>query len=94
VKVPPDVQEFLDRDCNASVAHDVAQLMTHYSDRCLNSGTRKGGIDQFHRQIIDRITSCENGITDFVLAGDRAYLTGFIVSWWGKSILLETSIIK
>jgi hypothetical protein len=94
VKVPPDVQEFLDRHCSAHVAHDLAQLMTHYSDRYLNSGVRKGGMEQFNRDIIDRITSCEIGITDFVPAGDRAYLTGFIRSWWGKAILLQTSIIK
>ena len=94
VKVPPDVQEFLDRHCSANVARDIAQLMAHYSDRYLNSGTRKGGMEQFHRQIIGRVTSCEIGITDFVPAGDRAYLTGFIRGNWGKSILLETSIIK
>jgi hypothetical protein len=94
VKVPPDVQELLDGHCNASLAHDVAQLMTHYSDRYLNSGVRKGGMEQFHRDIIGRITSCEIGITDFVPAGDRAYLTGFIRSYWGKSTILETSIIK
>jgi hypothetical protein len=94
VKVPLDVQELLDRHCSASVAHDVTQLMTHYSDRYLNSGTRKGGMEQFHRDIIGRITSCEIGITDLVPAGDRVYLTGFMNVNMGKWPLPGTSIIK
>jgi hypothetical protein len=94
VKLPPDIQEFLDKFSSANVAHDITQLMAHYSERYLNSGTRKGEMERFHRQIIGPVTSFEVGITDFVPAGDRAYLTGFVRGYWGKSILLETSIIK
>jgi hypothetical protein len=41
VKVPPDVQEFLDKHNNDLVSHDLAKVMTHYSDRYLNSGKKK-----------------------------------------------------
>ena len=94
VKVPPDVQEFLERSSSATVAHDVTQLMTYYSDRYLNSGTRKGEMERFQKMIIGRITSFEIVITDFIPAGDKAYLTGFTIGWWGKAPILETSIIK
>jgi hypothetical protein len=94
VNVPPDVRELCDRHCDAIVAHDVARLMTDHSDRYLNSGVRKGEWERFQRQIIGRVTSCEVGITDFVSAGDQAYIAGFIKSYFGKSMLLQTSIIK
>jgi hypothetical protein len=94
VKVPPDVQEFLDSWRTAIVSHDVAKVMTHYSDRYLDSGMKKGEIERFWRQVIGPITSVEVGITDFEAAGDRAYLAGFNSSYWGKNTLLGTSIIK
>ena len=31
VKVPPDVQEFLDKNDSDLVSHDLAKVMTHYS---------------------------------------------------------------
>ena len=94
VKVPPDVQEFLDRHCNDLVSHDLAKVMSHYSDRYLNSGVRKGGMELFWRQYIGFVTFAELGITEFVPAGDRAYLTGFGTINLGKSMFPETSIIK
>ena len=95
VKVPPDVQAFLDQFCNDVVSHDVEKVMSHYSDRFLNSGVRKGEMEQFYRQIIGPVTSFELGITDFVPAGDRAYLTGFTRAYWGKgSFSRGTLIIK
>jgi hypothetical protein len=95
VKVPADVQEFLDKWCNDFVAHDLAKVMTHVSDRFLNSGVKKGEIERNWRQIIDSITSMEIGITDFEGAGDRAYLTGvWVNSFIGKAPLRWTSIIK
>jgi hypothetical protein len=95
VKVPPDAQELLDRHCSASVAHDVAKVMSHYSDGFLNSGMRKGEVERFHRQIIGFITSCEIVITDFVPAADRAYLAGFVSLGSGRRVMLrEISIIK
>jgi hypothetical protein len=94
VKVPPDVQKFLDSWCNEKVSHDVAKVMTHYSDRYVNSGDTKGVVEQFQRQYISLVTSFEVGITDFVPAGDRAYLAGFENVNGAKYILRETSIIK
>jgi hypothetical protein len=94
VKLPPDVQEFLDRNCSAHVAFNVEQLMTYYSDRYLNSGRRKGEMEKINRDMIVRIKSCDIGITEFVSEGDRAYLAGFITGSWGREMLQETSIIK
>jgi hypothetical protein len=94
VKVPPDVQELLDKTCSANVAHDVAQLMATYSDRYLNSGDKKGEWERFHRQMISSVTSFEISITEYVPEGNKAYLTGFVSSYFGKGMLRETSIIK
>jgi hypothetical protein len=94
VKIPLDVQEFLDRHCNDLISHDLAKFMTHYSDRYLNSGIRKGEMERMWKQFIGLVTSAEVCITDFVPAGDRAYLTGFGVNNLGKSYIQETSIIK
>jgi hypothetical protein len=94
VKVPPDVQEFLDRWRNDIVSHDVAKVMTHYSDRYLNSGDTKGEVERSQKQYISLVTSFEVGITEFVPAGDRAYLAGFQNVNGAKHMLIETSIIK
>jgi hypothetical protein len=94
VMVPPDVQEFIDKWCSDIVSHDVAKVVAHYSERYLNSGMRKDNIGQYFRRIIDSITSFEVGITEFVPAGDRAYLAGFASNNWGKTMLTGTSIIK
>jgi hypothetical protein len=99
VKVPPDVQEFLDRNCRANVAHDVGQLMATYSDKYLNSGMRKVERERLHRQMIGAIKSFGIGVVDFIADGDRAYLAGFIRidlpgKLIGKLMLQETSIIK
>jgi hypothetical protein len=95
VKVPPDVQEFLDKVDNDIVSHDVAKVMANYSDKYLNSGTRKGEMERGWRQTIGLVTSIKGTITDFIPAGDRAYLTGFTISnSFGKWPITDTSIIK
>jgi len=94
LKVPADIQEFLDKFCSDMVSHDVAKVVAHYSDKYLNSGVRKGEMERLYKQIIGPVTSFEVGITDFVPAGDMAYLAGFNSSYWGKGMLFETSIIK
>jgi hypothetical protein len=94
VKVPPDVQEFLDRWRNDIVSHDVAKVMTHYSDRYLNSGVKKGDVKRDIGLFIGLTMSLKVGITDFVAAGDRAYLAGFVSLNGEKNMLRETSIIK
>jgi hypothetical protein len=94
VTVPEDVKELLDRQCGANVAHDVAQVMAGYSDKYLNSGKRKGEVEGYVKQSIGRTISFEIGITDFIPAGDKAYLTGFMVINGGRFPLSEISVIK
>ena len=94
VKVPPDVQELIDKMDNDLVSHDLARVMANYSDRYLNSGTRKGEMERFYRWVIGSFMSSKGIITDFVPAGDRVYLTGFVISNFGTRSINETSIIK
>ena len=77
IKVPPDVQEFFDKANNDLVSHDLAKVMTHYSDRYLNSGKKKREIERKWGFMIDRFTTSEIGVTEFVPEGDKAYLAGF-----------------
>jgi hypothetical protein len=92
-KVPLDIREFLDRYRNAMVAHDLAKVAGNFSDRYLNSGVRKAESERFQKQYVDRVTSWDINVTDFVQAGDRAYLTGFVMSNLG-TISINWSIIK
>jgi hypothetical protein len=93
VEAPPDVQEFLERTDNDMVSHDVAKVISHHSDRYLNSGWRKGEIERMWRQFIGGWMSLKTTITDFVSAGDRAYLTGFGITNFG-TVPFTMSIIK
>jgi hypothetical protein len=95
VKVPPDIQEFLDRWCSEHVSHDAVKVMSHYSERYLNSGKKKieaesfwyvrprdkkGELDfDFREANFDGVTTFSMGITDFVAMGDKAYLSGFVI---------------
>jgi hypothetical protein len=94
VKGPSDVREFLDKFRNDVVSHDITKIMTHYSDQYLNSGMRKGETERFWRLVLSSAPSFEVGITDFMPDGDRAYVAGFGINFFGKAPLLETSIIK
>jgi hypothetical protein len=96
VKVPPDIHEFLKSEYSAMVSHDLAKAMTHFSDRYLHSGVKKGEIERFYRQFIGSIISWDVGITDLVQAGDKVHLAGFIVINGSKVPFLGggTSIIK
>jgi hypothetical protein len=76
------------------VSHDLAKVMTHYSNRFLNSGTTKKETEESTRQIIGSITSFEISITEFVPAGDKVYLAGFLTISSGKVPIREISIIK
>jgi hypothetical protein len=95
VKVPPDIQEFLDRYCSDLVSHDVERVMAHYSDRFLDSGIRKGEMERNRRREIGLVSSYELGITEFVIEGDKVHLTGFVLGPIpGKWPLGNTTIIK
>jgi hypothetical protein len=94
VKLPPDVQAFLNDHTRDLLSHDIERVKANYSARYLLSGTRKGEVERYVRDFIGRVTSCEVVITEFVAGGDRAYLAGIISTNLGKMPLLETSIIK
>jgi hypothetical protein len=94
VKLPPDIQEFLDKHNNDLISHDVAKFMSHYSDRFLNSGDKKGEIERMWNKFIGLVTSAQVVITEFVPAGDRTYLAGIGITNLRKGMLTETSIIK
>ena len=97
VKLPPDVQEFFEKNDNNILSHDVAKFMANYSDKYLNSGMRKGEVERGIIQGIGDITSFKGTITDFVLAGDRAYHTGFLRLVWRNQLFTQPfndSIIK
>ncbi len=93
VKVPPDIQAFLDGWSSAFVSHDLARVMSHFSDRFLGSGVRKGELERSFRGIVGSITSDEVKITEFVPMGDTVYLAGFETGNFGI-IPLGITIIK
>ena len=97
VKLPPDVQEFFEKNDNNILSHDVAKFMANYSDKYLNSGMRKGEVERGIIQGIGGITSFKGTITDFVPTGDRAYYTGFLRFVWRNQLFtnpFNDSIIK
>jgi hypothetical protein len=94
VKLPPDVQAFIDEHDSDYLSHDLEKVMTHYSDGFLNSGVRKGEREKFVKQALGIVTSAQGHITEFVPAGDRAYLTGFVALNGARFTITETSIIK
>jgi hypothetical protein len=97
VKLPPDVQEFLDKQSNYILSGDVAKLMASFSDKYLNSGIRKAETERFFRAGAGTATSFKLTITDFVPAGDRAYYTGFATSVFRNQLFtfpFNDSIIK
>ncbi len=84
VKVPPDVQAFLDMYCADLVSHDVKTIMAHYSDRFRHSAVSKPLMEQLFRNnpslpIQRGVTSCEATATVFEAHGDRAYVDGFLL---------------
>jgi hypothetical protein len=94
VKVPPDVEAFVETHMSDRLSHDLAKVMANYSDRYLNSGTRKGEMERWLRPVIDSWMSAKAVWTDFVPAGDKAYVAGFVVSSFGTFQVIETCIIK
>ena len=94
MQVPPDVQEFIDKFCADPVSHDLAKVVSNYSDRFLNSGVKKQEMERYWRQTTDRFTSARGVVTDFVAEGDRVYLTGFAITNLGTAQITEISIVK
>ena len=94
VKVPPDVQAFLDEYRSAAVAHDMDKVMRYHSDRYLNSGMTKAAMERYHRPWINLMTSVDITITDFIPEGDKAYIAGIFAFNGKKAMITQTSIIK
>jgi hypothetical protein len=94
VKLPPDVQAFLDSFRAAWVSHDLARFVSHYSDRYLNSGVGKGEVERVYRPILGMIASYEVTIIEFVAAGDLAHLAGFSTVNGEKRPVTTPTIIK
>jgi hypothetical protein len=82
VKVPPDVQAFLDKFCSDVNSGDAGRIMTNYSDRYLDHGMGKARMEQWYRSdpqspIQSGITSADVTLTIFEPQGNKAYLAGF-----------------
>jgi hypothetical protein len=82
VKVPPDVQAFLDKWNSDIDSHDVARIMTNFSDQFRQSGSDKKATEGWFRTAPDSpvqlgITSAATTVTIFQPRGDKAYLAGF-----------------
>ncbi len=82
VKVPPDVQAFIDKWCSDIESHDADRIMTNYSDQYLGNGFNKAAVAQWYRTGPDSpiqlgITSATVTVTIFEPLGDKAYLAGF-----------------
>ncbi|MGA2109318.1 MAG: hypothetical protein ABSH25_16940 [Syntrophorhabdales bacterium] len=81
VKVPPDVQAFLDMYCADWGNHDVRAVMEHFSDRFRDSGASKAYYEKWFR---DPASPPQTGgtisastVTVFEAHGNRAYIDGF-----------------
>ena len=82
VKVPPDVQAFLDKWNSDIDSHDVARIMSNLSDQFRQSGMDKKAVEGWFRTGPDSpvqlgITSAATTVTIFEPQGDKAYLAGF-----------------
>jgi hypothetical protein len=94
VKVPADIQEFLDKYSRDILDHDMEKVMGHFSDQFLNNSNDKKVIENFIMRNILNITSHEINITAFESQENKAYLAGFVNINMGKVPLPFSTIIK
>jgi hypothetical protein len=105
VKLPADVQEFVNESLKDLIGGDIGKIMSHVSDRYLNNGMKKAGLKQFYlyspySPLKVGIESGETTITIFEPQGDKAYLTGFPAGKlksgapWPETPLGDRQIIK
>lgn len=85
VKVPDDVQAFLQGYAKAFEEHDMEKVMEYYSDRFLQYGMNKKRLEQLVQTLLMATTSLEPKVTGFELQGDKAYVTGFWSGNFGKA---------
>jgi len=94
VKVPLDIQEFLDQFSKDIVSHNMEKVMLHYSDRFFNDGNGKSKVEGVWKRYLLMVTSCKISTTGFESQGDKAHLAGFITINNRKSPLKGSPIIK
>jgi hypothetical protein len=99
LKVPPDVEQFLNEYGSDVRSRDVEKVMIHYSDRYLNDGIDKQGAADITEALLkpnmfQGIKFFEPSVTEFELQGDKAYMTGFFTSNYGKLPIHEHFMIK
>jgi hypothetical protein len=81
VAVPPDIREFLDMYRTDFMSRDVTSIMGHFSDRFLNSGRKKGWLEEQIRRLppASPDLTLEPVVTIYEPRGDRTYLDGFMI---------------
>ncbi len=105
VKLPADVQAFIDESLKDLIGGDLEKIMSHVSDRNLNNGMKKAGLKQFYlyspySPLKVGIESGKTTITIFEPQGNKAYLTGFPAGKlksgapWPETPLGDRQIIK
>jgi len=105
VKLPADVQEFINESLKDLIGGDIDKIMSHVSDRYLNNGMKKSGLKQFYlyspySPLKAGIESGSTTITIFEPQGEKAYLTGFPAGKlksgapWPETPLGDRQIIK
>ncbi len=94
VKVPSDIQEFLDQFCRDIVSHNMEKVMLHYSDQFLNHGNSKTEVEGIWKRYLLTIPSCKISTTGFEFQGDKAHLAGFTTYNNRKSPLRTSPIVK
>ena len=82
VKLPPDLQAFVEKWCSDVNSGDAGRIMTNYSDHYLDYGMNKADMEKWYRNdpsspIQLGITSATLTVTIFEPRGDKAYLAGF-----------------
>jgi hypothetical protein len=83
VKLPPDVQAFLDKFNGDMDSHDIAKIMSNYSDgfdlSMMNKAVIQGWLQNSPESPLQRgISSASVTVTIFEPRGDKAYLAGFM----------------
>ena len=95
VKLPADIQEFLDQVSKDMVSHDLEKVMLRYSDQFLHNGIRKADMESFLKSAILNVTSFQINITRFESRENNAHMAGYtLVNQTMKFPLLGMSLIK
>jgi len=83
VKLPPDIQAFLDKFNSDIDSHDITRIMGNYSDgfdlSMMNKAMLQGWLQNAPESPVQRgISSASVTVTIFEPRGDKAYLAGYM----------------